>query len=250
MRNRDRVFRLKSKRREDFRFDKTVTNVFDDMVSRSVPFYTEIQHTIAELASRFIRPKTFVYDLGCSTGATLIQLTRQIQEPSVRIIGIDNSKPMLQKARLRLREEGMSRRCQLLEGDLNARIEISKASVVLMNWTMQFVRPIHRDALVRRIYKGLVNGGCFLMMEKILGRETSLNQRYIEIYYEFKRRMGYSELEIAQKREALENVLIPYRVDEDIELLRRNGFEIVDVFFRWCNWAGFLAVKRLSGKPR
>jgi tRNA (cmo5U34)-methyltransferase len=116
-----------------------------------------------------------------------------------------------------------------------------------MNWTLQFVRPLRRDAVVRDIHSRLVPGGCMILLEKVLCAESLLNRLYIDLYYDFKKREGYSESEIATKRESLENVLVPYRVEENIVLLQRNGFGVVDVFFRWYNWAGFIAVKMHSG---
>jgi tRNA (cmo5U34)-methyltransferase len=127
--------------------------------------------------------------------------------------------------------------------DLNEPYVIANASVVVLNLTLQFVRPLFRDRLVRSIWEGLNENGCLILVEKVLGNDSLFNRLFIKFYYDMKRRNDYSDTEIAQKREALENVLIPYRIDENVELLRRNGFGSVDVFFKWYNFAGLIGVK-------
>jgi tRNA (cmo5U34)-methyltransferase len=228
---------------EDFEFNEGVANIFDDMLARSIPFYADIQRQTVELAQRFVRPGSSVIDLGCSLGTTLSALAKAIDDPSVKFIGVDNSRPMLDKARANLEAAGVMSRCELREADLNGKIDVAGASIVIMNWTLQFVRPLNRDGVIRSIFDGLADQGCLIVFEKVLGDESLLNRMYIDLYYNFKRRNGYSDMEIAEKREKLENVLIPYRIDDNLQLLKRNGFQVCDVVFRWYNWAGFLAVK-------
>jgi len=227
----------------DFTFNAEVTNVFDDMLVRSVPFYDELQRMTVEMALNFVQPSTSVVDLGCSTGTTLAGLATRITDPTVEFIGIDSSPPMLEKASQRLASCGVLSRCRLIERDINLPLELGRPSVVVMNWTLQFVRPLHRDVLIRGICEQMAPQGCLILMEKVLCDDSMLNRTYIDFYYRLKKRTGYTETEIAQKRESLENVLIPYRVEENLLLLERNGFQTRDVFFRWYNWAGFLAVK-------
>ena len=243
---RDRVFESAQERSSDFEFNAEVANAFDDMVSRSVPFYDEQQSMIARLARDFWVPGTNVFDLGCSTGTTLINLARQLPEPA-RLIGYDNSEDMLEHGRVKVAESGLQERIELKSLDLNAGLAhgaLANASVVTMFLTLQFIRPLERDKLVRWVYDGLVNGGVLLVGEKILTNNGNLNRFYIDFYYRFKKEQGYSDTEIARKREALENVLIPYRLDEDLELFRRNGFEVVETFFQWFNFAAFLCIKK------
>lgn len=228
---------------EDFRFDERTAAVFDDMLERSIPFYAEMQRMTVELARHFAQPGSAVVDLGCSTGTTLAQLAAAIEDPTVRLVGLDASQPMLARARERLSRDGVLARTELIAGDLNEDFALDDPSVVILNWTLQFVRPLNRDAVIRKIYEKLRDRGCLIVLEKVLGNESLLNRLYIDLYYDFKKRHGYSELEIAQKRESLENVLIPYRLEENLELLRRNGFQIRDTFFRWYHWAGFLGLK-------
>jgi tRNA (cmo5U34)-methyltransferase len=228
---------------EDFEFNEGVASIFDDMLSRSIPYYNEIQRMNVELAQRFVQPNSMVVDLGCSLGTTLISLAKAIDDPTVRFVGVDNSQPMLARARANLEAAGVAGRCELRTADLNDVIDLRNASVVIMNWTLQFVRPLNRDQVIRRIHDGLKDQGCLIVFEKVLGDESLLNRMYIDLYYNFKRRNGYSDLEIAEKRERLENVLIPYRIDDNLQLFKRNGFAVNDVVFRWYNWAGFLGVK-------
>lgn len=239
----DRVFDSPVQRASGFQFDETVANVFDDMLERSVPFYKEVQRMTVELARNFVKPGSVVADLGSSTGTCLRLLCRAIPDPTVRFVGYDLSEAMLNKCRENLGAFGCLDRCELRRQDFNEPFDLGDSSIVIMNYTLQFVRPMHRDALIRAIHAGLRGKGCLLLSEKVLAAEPALNSFYIDLYYEFKRKQGYSEMEIAQKREALENVLIPYRVQENVELLQRNGFPSVDLFFRWYNFASFIALK-------
>ena len=243
--SRDEVFAGTAARGSDFEFNEEVAAVFDDMLVRSVPFYLEQQALIQEVAARFYQPGTVMVDLGCSTAATISRLAAQLG-PKSRFVGYDNSEPMLQKARAKLEAAGQAERVELRYADLNedlASYELTNASVVTLLWTLQFVRPLKRDALVKWIFDGMVEGGALICCEKVLTNSSDMNRYFIDFYYDFKRRNGYSEEEILKKREALENVLVPYRVDENFELFRRNGFNVVETFFQWYNFAGFLCVK-------
>lgn len=242
---RDELYATTAARYGDFEFDEDVADVFDDMVVRSVPFYIEQQLMIREIAARYWAPGTTVYDLGCSTGTTLIGIGRRIA-PSASLVGIDNSTPMLERARRKLADAGLGDRTTLIEGDLNGDLDalnLQNAGVVTACWVLQFVRPARRDRLIRWIYDGLVPGGVLVVTEKILTANSVTNRFFIDVYLDFKRRNGYSETEIAKKREALENILVPYRMQENLELFRRNGFEVVDTFFQWYNFAGYVCVK-------
>ena len=238
----DEVYRDERAAIGDFTFDRSVALVFDDMVARSVPFYHEIQRMLVELAHDFAVPGSAVYDLGCATGTTLVNLHRAL-EPSVRFVGVDNAAEMLDEARGKLAEHGVDRPVELECRDLNEGVTVTDASVALMVLTLQFIRPLRRDRLVEQVFQGLRPDGAFILVEKVLGEESIFNRFFIEHYYDLKRRNGYSEMEISQKREALENVLIPYKLLENRELLLRTGFRYVDVFFKWYNFCGIIAVK-------
>jgi tRNA (cmo5U34)-methyltransferase len=238
----DKVFNEPIDRAVDFKFDETVAAVFDDMVSRSVPSYMEIQRMLVELGAYFTTAGSNVYDLGCSTGTTLAMLHRALQVDA-RLCGIDASYEMLEQCRDKLEVLGLADSIELRREDLDVGVKIENASVVMLVLTLMFVRPLNREKLMSSIYSGLNDNGCLLLVEKVLGDGSLFNRLFIERYYAFKRRMGYSDLEIAQKREALENVLVPYRLHENRELLLKVGFREVEVFFKLYNFAGFVAVK-------
>lgn len=242
---RDEVFSKTAARGSDFQFNEEVASVFDDMLVRSIPFYLEQQSLIEEIARRFATPDSQIVDLGCSTGTTLIRLAKQLQ-PDIKLLGYDNSEPMLDRARSNAVECGVNDRIQFCFGDFDKNFDdlvIENASVVTICWTLQFVRPMHRDRLIRKIYDGMAPGGALIVTDKVLTNDSNMNRVFIDFYYDFKRRNDYSNEEISKKREALENVLIPYRFDENFELFRRNGFTTVETFFQWYNFAGFLCVK-------
>ena len=237
----DKIFRRKKKHINDFAFGGDVANVFDDMLSRSVPFYHEIQRMIAEMVADFAAPGSSVYDLGCSTGTTLMNLDRVV-DPAVRFIGVDYSPEMLEKCRVNF-ASGMTHTYDLLQQDLNQGIMIENASVVIMCLTLQFVRPLYREQIIQTIYNQLNHMGCLILVEKVLGEDTMFNRLFIKYYYEMKKRNRYTVTEITQKREALENVLIPYKLSENRGLLEKCGFRYIDTFFKWYNFTGMVAVK-------
>jgi len=240
--NKDRVFQKDISKAKDFKFGPKVANVFDDMVNRSVPFYSEMQRMMAEQAADYAKPSTDVYDLGCATGTTLIGMNTCIGN-DIRFIGIDDSQAMLEKCQAKLTEANFTRPVELRVADLNQPLEINNASVVVLCLTLQFVRPIHRERLLKNIYDGLLPGGAIILVEKILAEDSSFNRDFINYYHNYKRRNHYSDMEISQKREALENILIPYKLSENISLLRNTGFEYCEVFFKWYNFAGLIAKK-------
>lgn len=240
--SKDKVFDAVIKKPSDFKFGATVANAFDDMVERSVPYYNEIQRMIIEQVCEFAAADTNVYDLGCSTGTTFLRLD-PLLDGSIRFVGIDDSEDMLRKCAEKLDEAGLTRNYELQNTDLHGDIRIENASVVVLCLTLQFVRPIYREKLLQRIYEGLNPGGVLVVSEKILAEDSLFNRNFIKYYYDYKRRNQYSELEISQKREALENVLIPYKLSENVKMLQEAGFSHTEVFFKWYNFSGFIAVK-------
>ncbi len=238
----DKIFKENMTTIADFTFGEKVAAVFDDMLDRSVPFYQETQRMIAEMAADFAVEGTNIYDLGCSTGTTLLNLGQNIPA-KVKFIGIDYSQDMLARCRQKLSTHHFSREHELICADLNQGLNIENASVVVMLLTLQFIRPLNRDKLIGSILRGLNENGCLILVEKVLGEDSVFNRLFIKYYYDFKKRNGYSELEIAQKREALENVLIPYKLLENRELMLKEGLRYCDVFFKWYNFCGMVAVK-------
>ena len=245
MSEQDRVFQHIHKV-EDFTFDEKVAKVFDNMVSRSVPFYDEVQRIQADLIMDFL-PETggIVCDLGCSTGTSLEYLTQHAKCPSSALfIGYDNSESMLDKAREKLSTQLAAGRIKLMSADLCDLPPLPACNIVILNWTLQFVRPIGREQLLKDIYHALKPGGIVLLSEKILVNDPVLNRLYIDHYLQFKvSQSHYTDIENQRKREALENVLIPYRLDENYELLERASFDRIGTYFQWFNFACMIAVK-------
>jgi tRNA (cmo5U34)-methyltransferase len=238
---RDRLYVAPKAVVQDFNFGKETAAVFDDMLGRSVPCYDEIQRMISEMTADLAVDGTNVYDLGCSTGATLRSLEHI--DKDVTFIGVDDSAAMLERADQELQAAHFSRRYELRQQDLNRGLAIENASVVILSLTLQFVRPLYREHLVQTVFNGLNHQGALLVVEKVLAEDTLMSRLFIKYYHDLKRRNGYSEMEIAQKREALENVLIPYRLRENEQLLRATGFASVEVFFKWYNFCGIVALK-------
>lgn len=240
--SKDELFAKNDRITKDFDFGEDTAAVFDDMLGRSVPFYSEIQRMIGEIAADFAVEGTNVYDLGCSTCNTFLELDPVLPK-SVKFVGVDSSPAMLQRGREKLAQSGFTRDYEMALADLNHSFQVTNASVVIMNLVLMFVRPLHRLPLISGIANGINDGGCLLLVEKTVSKDPKLNRLFIQHYYSFKERQGYSELEIAKKREALENVLIPYRLEEDRDLLLQSGFSECEVFFRWYNFCGLVAVK-------
>jgi tRNA (cmo5U34)-methyltransferase len=227
---------------EKFEFNESVARVFDDMLERSVPMYRECLDSAVDWCARFAHKGTHVYDLGCSTGTLMTRLADKLPADSgVRLVGLDNSGPMLVKAREKLATSPLP--CKLVEADLQGDFSLTNASVVIMNYTLQFIPPEQRLRLARKIFQGLNDGGLLILIEKVKSDNSKFNETFIELHHQYKRAQGYSQLEIARKREALENVLTPWTVGENINLLMNAGFCSAEVFFKWNNFAGFVALK-------
>ncbi len=242
---RDKLF-LTINKPLDFAFDHRVAGVFDDMVARSIPFYHEIQRIQADLVMDFLPDDGgVVCDLGCSTGTTLDYLVNHPHCPvSSRFFGFDNSVPMLEKAAIKLAGQIGSGRVILRSADLTDMPALPPCNVIILNWSLQFVRPIEREWLLKKAFDALSTGGVLLLSEKVLANDAMFNRLYIEHYLHFKKSQGgYTDAENQRKREALENVLVPYRLDENLRLLEIAGFQHRDVYFQWFNFVCMMAVK-------
>ncbi len=239
----DKFFAEEMNSIKSFEFSHDVAEVFDDMVSRSVPFYDEIHRIILDLVDRKYENGA-IYDLGCSTATTISILDKHFKKRGISspdYIGIDNSAPMLEKAQQKLKKNKVET-AELICDDI-ADVNFRKSGMIIMNYTLQFIKPSARPDLLKKIYKSLDKGGMFILTEKIKCSGHTINDLLIELYYDFKRRNGYSELEISQKREALENVLIPITPEKQVELMKKAGFKKVEMIFRWYNFACYLGVK-------
>jgi len=226
----------------DFVFDEKVVAVFPDMINRSVPGYTTIIAMIGTLAAEYAQPDSRCYDLGCSLGAASLSMRRSITATGCEIIGIDNSPAMVAGCQeVFAAEDGQVPVTVQCEDILNSTIE--NASIVVMNFTLQFVQPEQRDALMQKIYTGLLPGGLLILSEKIRFEDAVLNDLFIEMHHRFKEQQGYSRLEISRKRAALEKVLIPETIGNHERRIQAAGFKSFDVWFQCFNFASMVAVK-------
>ena len=240
----DKLFQATG-RVEDFVFDERVAGVFDDMVARSIPFYHEIQAMQADLLMACLPDQAVVCDLGCSTGTSIDTFIKHNQCPAgLKFMGYDNSQAMLDKASEKLASALAKGLVTLQLADLASISLLPACHAVLLNWTLQFVRPLARENLLATVHRALEPGGIVLLSEKILAADGQLNRLYIDHYLNFKaNQRGYSNSENQRKREALENVLVPYRLDENVALLKRAGFKRMDTYFQWLNFVCIIAIK-------
>jgi len=225
--------------KKQFEFDEEVAAVFDDMLERSVPFYKESQKITQFFVLKNLDEDGVLYDLGCSTASLLLNIHRNLQKHAT-LIGLDNSEAMLQQARRKI--EAYNASIEVVYGDI-LEYEYKTADVFVSNYTLQFIRPLVREELVKKIASSLKKEGVFIFSEKVISHHPKLNKDLIECYYDFKKEQGYSEYEIMQKREALENVLVPYSEEENITMAKNAGFSHCEVVFRWANFATFIAIK-------
>lgn len=233
----DNVFMVDKERQ--FEFDESVADVFDDMLSRSVPFYKEVLDLTSDFALRFVKDGGKILDIGTSTGAMLVELHSKAKK-KIELHGIDNSPFMIKHAKSKLVAYGIN--ANLIEGDILG-YDIRDFDCVISNYTLQFIRPPQRYSLVHKIFDGINDGGVFICSEKIICEDKGLDYAFINHYLEYKKKHGYSEFEINKKREALENVLVPYSERENILMLKECGFKHVETIFRWVNFATFIAIK-------
>ncbi len=238
---RDEIYRERPGDR-DFRFDAQVAEVFDDMLDRSIPGYRQVIAMTGAILTRFLKPGDTVYDLGCSTGTTLVELASHRRQPGLKYIGLDNSPAMLAKARRKAEEAGLTDRIDFREADITtARLE--PAGAVIMNYTLQFIAPAQRQDFLTRLHQALRPGGVLILSEKTVSAAPGLDQTFLEFYLDFKRANGYSETEIARKRQALEKVLIPFSLTDNLRMLTAAGFTRAEPFHQWFNFASIMAVK-------
>lgn len=235
----DRLFSQLDPCSGDFSFDENVARVFDDMISRSIPLYADVQRSVPVLAELLDHNPIRVVDLGCSTGTSLIHLARSLPERNLELIGVDNSAAMLEKCHEKLLALDLQEKIETRQADI-CQFEFSDVSIVLMNYTLQFVDVMARPRVLRRIRDSIRPDGFLLVSEKVVHQDSVIDDALVELYFEFKRRQGYSELEISRKRDALENVLVPLTIQGNQELLHAAGFRRVELLLKWFNFATFV----------
>lgn len=239
---RDAIYATPQGQVADFSFDARVADVFPDMINRSVPGYATMVHGIGRLTHRFAQPNTVLYDLGCSLGAATLAMKQNNTASDCQIVGLDSSQAMVE-------------RCQnhvnAFRGDTPVEIRLADivtanyepASVIVLNFTLQFIPPEQREALLQRLFDALVPGGVLVLSEKVREDDVFNHDLLIDLHHEFKRDNGYSELEISQKRAAIENVMRLNSLDEHIQRLHKIGFAHVQNWYRQFNFTSTFAVK-------
>ncbi|WP_116472560.1 carboxy-S-adenosyl-L-methionine synthase CmoA [Zobellella maritima] len=242
MHEKDHIFAAPIAQLGDFCFDQRVAEVFPDMIKRSVPGYSNIISAIGMMTVRFAQPDSQLYDLGCSLGAATQEMRRNLTRPGCKIIAVDNSPAMLERAQNHLASFKSDVEVELQQADI-CDLQIENASVVVLNFTLQFIDPARREALLANIYRGLNPGGILILSEKFLSPDNQVNELLIDLHHDFKRANGYSELEISQKRNALENVMRPDTPELHKARLARVGFQHVDMWFQCFNFGSMVAIK-------
>jgi len=225
-----------------FVFDDKVAAVFTDMINRSVPGYGTIVSQIGTLAMRYAQPGSVCYDLGCSLGAATLAMRRQIRAPGCRIVAIDSSAAMIERCRELLAADQSPVPVALHCADI-LEVDISDASVVVLNFTLQFIPPERRAALIAKIHAGLRPGGMLILSEKIHFEDPELNALFIDLHHRFKEQNGYTQTEISRKRAAIEHVLVPETLRVHESRLLAAGFGSCAVWFQCFNFASMVAVK-------
>ncbi len=238
--NKDEVFSRRLSDVKPFEFNETVANVFQDMISRSVPGYALLLRMIGLYADIFVQPGSRVFDLGCSLGEASLVIADRADAVNCELVAVDSSPAMIEKCK---QHEPLQKNIEWRCEDIR-QTEISNASMVVLNLTLQFLPPEERLTLLERIFHGLNSGGVLVLSEKVVFGEAAENKCMTELYQGFKKTMGYSDLEISQKRNALENVLIPDSEQQHLSRLKAIGFDEIYQCFRAFNFISYLAIKK------
>ncbi len=238
----DDIYAVPQTKVVDFAFNAAVADVFPDMIRRSVPGYEAVISLLGVIAKHYAQEQSVIYDLGCSLGAATLSMAAQVKQADIRYIGVDNSIAMTSRCEKILQRHLHVHTFNVQCADIQD-VDINNASVVVLNFTLQFLKPAARLAMLHKIYQGLRPQGVLILSEKLRFADIEQQALLNDLHLEFKRANGYSELEISQKRSAIENVLIPDTVEENITRLKEAGFKTISQWFQGLNFASFLAVK-------
>lgn len=238
----DKLFIAYQQKVQKFQFDDAVANVFSDMIKRSVPGYENIISMIGLFTQAHARGNTNCYDLGCSLGASTLAILNNLDQTQCSVIGIDNSSAMTERCAKNLSQFYAEDKFNILCQDIQ-NTTLENASVIVLNFTLQFIDKNQRDALINKIYQALIPGGVLILSEKILFTDENKNKLFTELHHGFKKSQGYSDLEISQKRNALDKTLIPEASHIHLQRLKNAGFDQADLWFQCLNFASFFAIK-------
>lgn len=242
MSQKDAIYSVPKAAIGDFSFDEAVVDVFPDMIKRSVPGYSTIIDNIGLIAQKHALPNSNIYDLGCSLGAATLVMRRQITQSGCKIIAVDNSSAMIEKCARHLHAFRSDVPVNLICEDIT-QVSLENASVVVLNFTLQFIEPELRQGLIDTIFNALLPGGVLILSEKIRHPHQSGDDLLVDLHHEFKRNNGYSELEISQKRSALENVMRIDTLEQHQERLNKAGFSDTVNWFSCFNFTSMVAAK-------
>lgn len=243
MPNRDALFAAPINKLGDWTFDEKVAEVFTDMIQRSVPGYSNIISMIGMLAERFAQSDSNIYDLGCSLGAVTLALRRNIKVDNCKIIAVDNSPAMVERCRRHIDSFRAATPVEVIEADIRD-LPIENASLIVLNFTLQFLQPNDRQTLLNRVYQGLTAGGVLVLSEKFNFTDPMIGDLLFDMHLDFKRANGYSELEISQKRSMLENVMLTDTVESHKSRLHQAGFKHAETWFQCFNFGSLIAIKQ------
>jgi tRNA (cmo5U34)-methyltransferase len=242
MTNKDSIYSKPLESIANFSFDEKVVQVFPDMIQRSVPGYSTIIAMTGVLAQRYVKPGSICYDLGSSLGASTLSMRQQLDDHECKIVAVDNSTAMQNRCREIIDQDSSTTEVELLNRDIQS-VTIKNASVVVLNFTLQFINTDERQTLLKNIYDGMLDGGILILSEKFCFEDKHLQELNTDLHHSFKRANGYSDMEISQKRSALEKVLLPETIDTHQHRLKSVGFTNVDVWFQCFNFASLVAIK-------
>jgi len=238
----DNIYSEYRERVADFVFDDNVASVFDDMIRRSVPGYATVIAMTKVFAEQYAQPDSVCYDLGCSLGASTLAMRKGIVQPGCQIVAVDNSESMVKKCREVVALDTGDAPIKMVQADIRD-VPIENASVVVMNFTLQFLSPDQRETMIQKIYDGLRPGGVLLLSEKIAFDDKAKDTFETDMHHEFKKLMGYSAMEVAQKRKALENVMITDTLQTHRRRLTGAGFTKTYLWFQCFNFMSLAAFK-------
>lgn len=230
------------KEQKPFSFDENVVEVFPDMINRSVPGYKRIISGIGQLSNQFIKENTVVYDLGCSLGEATLSIRNHANIEDFEIIGIDNSEAMVTRCKQHMNAYKSHVKTTIIQEDINS-YQFKPCSLVVLNFTLQFLAISERKKLLEKINHALVKGGALILSEKIDFEDKRMSQLFIDMHHQFKKNNGYSDLEIAQKRAALEEVMLPESKEVHFQRLQQTGFKHVNCWFQDLNFCSMVAIK-------
>lgn len=240
--NKDEIYKQPIDNIEDFSFDESVSRAFSDMVDRSVPGYRTLIANIGPIAAHFIQPQSHCYDLGCSHGAASLSVFKSLSDKTVKIIAVDNSPAMIKHCDELIKKENASSTIHTQLADIQD-VKFENASVVILNLTLQFLPISQRKQLLENIYQGMRSGGACILTEKIILKNSSNEILFQQLHEKFKAANNYSQLEISQKRKALENVLVRESLEEHQDRLNDIGFSSIETWFQCINFVSLLAIK-------